>query len=169
MSLVTELTCDFYYSCRPTWCHTHVFTSLWPPMLLLSLLRKLTMSSWVLLKSPMLALSQPIRWLNVTHVTANTWPAVCCTVVMWYPRMWMQLLQQSRPRGPFSLWTGVQLASRLVLELRKTWVTLIFPSPSTPWLYCTVLVHCPLYYQSTLRQSLYYVWQYLVLYCCGPE
>ena len=142
--LNTEVPFLFCFSCRLTWCHTHVFTSLWPPMLLLSLLRKLTTSSWVLLKSPMLALSQPIRWLNVIHVMENTWPAVCCTVVTWYPRMWMQLLQQSRPREPFSLWTGVQLASRCVFDLRKAKVTLIFSSPSTPWLPCSALVNCPL-------------------------
>ena len=104
-----------FQSYRLTLYHTHVFTSLWPPMLLLSLLRKLTMSSWVLLRSPMPALSQPIRWWNVTHVTANTWLAVCCSAVMWYQRMWMQLLRQSRPREPFSLWTGARPVLRLVL------------------------------------------------------
>ena len=99
-------------SFRPTWCHTLVFTSLWPLMLQSSQQRKLIMNSWVLLKSPMPALSQPIRWWNVTHVMVNIWPVVCCTVVMWFQRMWMQLLQQSRPREPFSLLIGVQLDLR---------------------------------------------------------
>ena len=104
-----------YIFSRRTWCHIHVFTSHWPRTLLLSLLRKPIMSSWLLLKSPMLVLNQPISWWNVIHVMANTWLAVCCSVVMWYQRMWTQLLQQSRQREPFSLWTGAQLASRLVL------------------------------------------------------
>ena len=138
-------------------------------MLLLSLLRKLTTNSWVLLKSPMPALSQPIRWLNVTHVTANTWPAVCCTVVTWFLRMWMQLLQQSRPREPFSLWTGVQLALRFVLELYKAKLTLFCPSSSTTWLHCSALTHFPLFDHSTLKKYLHCNWHQLFgLNCDGP-
>ena len=99
-------------SLRLTWCHTLVFTSLWPLMLRWSQQRKPIMSSWVLLKSPMPALSQPIRWWNVTHVMVNIWPAVFYSAVMWFQRMWMQPLQQSRPREPFSLLIGVQLDLR---------------------------------------------------------
>ena len=113
-------------SFRLTWCHTLVFTSLWPLMLQWSQQRKLIMNSWVLLKSPMPALSQPIRWWNVTHVMVNIWPAVFYSAVMWFQRMWMQPLQQSRPREPFSLLIGV------LLDLR--WLSCIYIYFFSLWL-----------------------------------
>merc|ERR1712224_720720 len=100
-------------SSRPTWSHTHVFTSHWPPTLQSSLLRKPTMNNFLLPKSPTLASSQPTRWLSVILVTENTWLAACCTVVMLSLRMSTLLLQLSKPREPSSSSIGVQLVSRL--------------------------------------------------------
>merc|ERR1711971_426176 len=97
---------------RPTWYHTHVSTSLSPHTPQSSLPRKLTMNNCPSLRSPTLASSQPTRWSNVTHVTANTWPAVCCTEEMSYQRMSTLPLLPSRPREPSSSSTGVQLVSR---------------------------------------------------------
>merc|ERR1711994_481947 len=99
-------------SSRPTWCPTHVSISLWLPMLQSSLLRRLTMSSSQLLRSPTLALSQPTSWSSVTHGTASTWPAACCTVETSSPRMSTLPSPPSRPSVPSSLLTGVPLDSR---------------------------------------------------------
>merc|ERR1712039_97061 len=52
------------------------------------------------------------QMVSVTHVTASTWPAACCTEVTSSPRMSTPPLPPSRPRGPSSSSTGAQLASR---------------------------------------------------------
>merc|ERR1719245_2012752 len=62
----------------------------------------------------MLASSQLTKWSNVIHVTVNTWPVVCCTVVMLSPRMSTPPLPPSRPREPSNSLTGAQLVSRSV-------------------------------------------------------
>merc|ERR1712168_453742 len=54
------------------------------------------------------------KWSSVIHVTVNTWPVVCCTVVMLSPRMSTLPLLPSRPREPFNSLTGAQLVSRSV-------------------------------------------------------
>merc|ERR1719447_2741698 len=101
-------------SSKLTWSHTHVSISHWLHMLQSSLLRRLTTSSSPLLRSPMLASSQLTKWSSVIHVTVNTWPVVCCTVVMLSPRMSMPPLPPSRPREPSNSLTGAQLVSRSV-------------------------------------------------------
>merc|ERR1712221_9442 len=78
-----------------------------------SLQRRPTMSSSLLQRSPMLALSMPTRWSNAIPVMASTWPVASFTEVMLSPRMSMLPLPPSRPKGPFSLLTGVPLDSRL--------------------------------------------------------
>merc|ERR1719430_1677267 len=66
---------------------THVSTSPWSPTPQSSLLRRPTMNSSPLPRSPTLALSQLTRWSNAIHVTENTWLAACCTEVMLSLRM----------------------------------------------------------------------------------
>merc|ERR1711931_473379 len=61
-----------------------------------------------------LASSQQTKRSNVIHVTVNTWPVVCCTVVMLSPRMSTLPLQPSKPREPFNSLIGDQLVSRSV-------------------------------------------------------
>merc|ERR1719508_436415 len=82
-------------------------------MLQLSLLRRLTTSSSLLLKSPTLASSQPTRWRNAIPDTANTWHAACCTEETLSPRTSTPPSPPSRPRGPSSSSTGAPLDSRL--------------------------------------------------------
>merc|ERR1712098_606095 len=76
--------------------------------------RRHTTNNSPLLKLPTLVSNQPTKWSNVIHVTVNTWPAVCCTVVMLSPRTSTPPLPTSRPREPFNSLTGVQLVSRSV-------------------------------------------------------
>merc|ERR1712021_7341 len=97
---------------RPTWCHTHVSTSLWPPTRQSSPLRRPTTNSSPSLRSPTCASSQPTRWSSATHVTASTWRAACFTVVMSCQRMSTPPLPPSRPSEPSSSSTGAQPASR---------------------------------------------------------
>merc|ERR1711993_35830 len=97
---------------RPTWCPTHVSISLWLPTLQSSLLRRPTMSSSPLLRSPTPALSPPTSSLSAIHVTESTWPAACCTEEMLCPRTSTLPSPPSRPSVPSSSSTGAPLASR---------------------------------------------------------
>merc|ERR1711970_703016 len=101
-------------SSKLTWSHTHVSTSHWSPMHQSSPPRKPTTSNFPLLKSLTLASSQPTKWSNVIHVTVNTWPAVCFTVVMSSPKTLTPLLLPSRPNVPSNSLTGAQLVSKSV-------------------------------------------------------
>merc|ERR1712083_584689 len=85
------------------------------------------MRVFLLLRSPMLASSQPTPWSNVIPDMASTWLAVCCTVVMLSPRMSTPPLPPSRPREAFSSWIGVppdlrleSTTSLLLLSLEET-------------------------------------------------
>merc|ERR1712166_275097 len=98
-------------SSRPTWCHTHVSTSLWPPTRQSSPPRRPTTNSSPSLRSPTCASNQPTRWSSATHVTASTWRAACFTVVMLCQRMSTPPLPPSRPSEPSSSSTGAQPAS----------------------------------------------------------
>merc|ERR1712178_380491 len=102
--IVSSITASL--SSRLTWCPTQGSTSPWSPMPPSSLLRRLTMSSSVWLRSPMPALSQLTRWSSVILVMASTWPAACSTEEMSCPRMSMLPSPPSRPRGLSSLWIG---------------------------------------------------------------
>merc|ERR1712240_718830 len=111
----------------------------WLPMLQSSLLRRHTTSSSPLLRSPTLASSQLTKWSSVIHVTVNTWPAVCCTVVMLSPRMSTPPLPPSRPREPFNSLIGAQLVSRSVSTTNHqpsfqvvTWPRFNVPSACCP-------------------------------------
>merc|ERR1712088_134864 len=118
-----------WLSSKPTWSHTHVSTSHWLLMLQSSPLRRLTTSSSPLPRSPTLASSQPTKWSSVIHVTVNTWPAVCCTVVMLSPRMSTPPLPPSRPREPFNSLTGAQLVSRSVSTTNRQLLFQVVISP----------------------------------------
>merc|ERR1719278_80678 len=65
------------------------------------------------MKSPALASSPQIKWLNVTHVTENTCLAACSIEEMSYLRMSMGPSPPSRPRDPFNSWIGVPRDSKL--------------------------------------------------------
>merc|ERR1711970_322021 len=112
--LITKPSTSILPSSKLTWSHTHVSISHWLHMLQSSPPRRLTTSSSPLPRSPMLASSQPIKWSSVIHVTVNTRPVVCCTVVMSSPRMSTPPLPPSRPREPSNSLTGAQLVSRSV-------------------------------------------------------
>merc|ERR1711971_1012785 len=100
-------------SSRPTWSPTLGSISPLSPMLLSSLLRRLTTSSSAWPRSPTPASSRPTRWSSATPAMASTWPAACSTGAMSSPRTSMLPSPPSRPRGASSLSTGVQQASRL--------------------------------------------------------
>lgn len=96
----------------PTQEHFMIFVHL--QTLQLSQLKKPITSNYLLLKLQTPVSNQLTKWLNVTHVMANTWLVVCCTVVMLFQRMSTQPLQQSKPNVPFNSLIGVQLDSKLV-------------------------------------------------------
>merc|ERR1712098_722095 len=101
--------------------------------------RRHTTNNSPLLKLPTLVSNQPTKWSNVIHVTVNTWPAVCCTVVMLSPRTSTPPLPPSRPREPFNSLTGAQLVSRSVSTTNHqpssqvvTWLRFNVPSACCP-------------------------------------
>merc|ERR1712045_349889 len=96
----------------PTWCPTPVSISPWPPTLPSSLLRRLTMSSSPLLRSPTPASSLPTSSSSAIPVTESTWPAACCTEETLSPRTSTLPSPPSRPSVPSSSSTGAQLVSR---------------------------------------------------------
>merc|ERR1719244_1677328 len=113
LSDLMELLMWILLNSKPTLFHTQGSTSLLKLMHLSSVLRKPTTSNSLLVKSPMPALSLPIRWLNAILVMASTWLAACSIVEMLFPKMSMLQLLPSRPREPSSLLIGAQLDLRL--------------------------------------------------------
>merc|ERR1711994_994073 len=91
-----------------------------------------------LLKSPMLALNQPTKWLNAIQDTENTWPVVSCIEVMLSPRMSTPLLPPSKLRDLSNLLTGVQLVSRLVSTTNPQLLSqeVILPRSNVPFACC---------------------------------
>merc|ERR1719245_914122 len=70
------------------------------------------MNSFQLLRSQMLALSQPTKWSNVIPVTESTCHAVCYTEEMLCQKMSMLPLPPLRPRDQSNLLIGAQPDSR---------------------------------------------------------
>merc|ERR1719336_1691138 len=103
-------------------------------MLRLSVPRRLTMSSCLLEKLPMLALNQPTRWLNVIPEEESSWLAVCSTGVMLSQKTSMLQLPPSRPREPSSLLIGVQQDSRSesTISLQQLFLELTWPRSREP-------------------------------------
>jgi len=95
--------------------HIQEFTLCFLLMLQLSLLRKLIMNNYLLLKSPTPLSNQLPWWPNVTQDTENIWPVVWCTEVMLYQRMLTLPLLPSKPREPSNSLIGAQLVSNVVL------------------------------------------------------
>jgi len=83
-------------------------------MLQLSLLKKLIMNNFQLLKSPTPLSNQLQWWPNVTQDTVNIWPVVWCTEVMLYQKMLTLPLLLSKPKELSNLLTGAQLVSNVV-------------------------------------------------------
>ena len=78
--------------------------------------RKLTMSSCLSQKSPLLPLTPTTKWSNATRVMASTWLAACCTEATLCRKMSMPPSPTSKPSAKFNLLTG----ARPVLKLAST-------------------------------------------------
>lgn len=97
---------------KPTWSHIQESTSCCHHMPPLSLLKKLIMNNYQLLKSLTPHLNLPTWWLNVILDTENTWPAPWCIEVMLSLKTSMPPLQPSKPKELSNLLIGAQLDSK---------------------------------------------------------
>ena len=138
-----------WLSSKPIWFHTHVSISRWLHTPRSSPLRRPTTNNLLLLRSPTLASNHPTKWSNVIHDTENTWPAVCCTVVMSSPRMSTLPLLPSRPNVPFNSSIGAQQDSKSESTTNHQ-----LSYQEVIWLKCNALSACCRTQQLLLRLGL---------------
>ena len=84
------------------------------------------------LRSQMPLSSRPRWWLSAILVTANTWRAAWCIVVMLCPRMLTPPWPPSKPSAPFSSSTGAQPDSSVASTISpRLWCLVVI------WLKCS--------------------------------
>ena len=99
---------------KPIWSHIPESISCCHHMLQSSLLRKLIMNNYQLLKSQTLLSNQPTWWQNVIPDMVNIWPVPWCTEETSSPKTSMPPSPPLKPKEPSNSLIGVPPVSKLV-------------------------------------------------------